>query len=51
MAALALFAGTATALPRSGKDRLWAYAYLFVVVFLTGCVIVGTGLAGALPWQ
>lgn len=53
MAALALFAGAARALPRQrrGRDRLWAYAYFAVVVFLVGSVIVGTGLGGALPWQ
>jgi hypothetical protein len=51
--ALALFAA-ATGVPRrrAGRDhRFWLYAYWAVAIFLAGSVIVGTGLADALPWQ
>jgi hypothetical protein len=37
---------------RAGRDhRFWLYAYWAVAIFLVGSVIVGTGLADALPWQ
>jgi hypothetical protein len=51
LSALALFA-TATSVPpprRAGDHRLDAYRA--VVIFLAGSVVVGTGLAKALPWQ
>ena len=53
LAALALFAA-ATSLPqrRGARDhRFWLHAYRVVAIFLAGSVIVGTGLADALPWQ
>ena len=53
LAALALFA-SATSVPRlrcANENPAWLYAYRAVVIFLAGSVIVGTGLAGALPWQ
>jgi hypothetical protein len=53
LAALALFAAT-TGVPRrrGARDhRFWLYAYRVVAIFLAGSVIVGTGLADALPWQ
>jgi hypothetical protein len=51
LAALALFAA-ATGVPRhrGGRDhRFWLHAYRAVAIFLAGSVIVGTGLADALP--
>jgi hypothetical protein len=53
LAALALFAA-ATSVPRRRDARdpgFWLYAYRAVAIFLAGSVIVGTGLADALPWQ
>jgi hypothetical protein len=53
LAALALFAA-ATGVPRppgARDNRFWLYAYWAVAIFLVGSVIVGTGLADALPWQ
>ena len=53
LAALALFAA-ATVEPRRGHTRdyrFWLYGYRAVLIALVGSVIVGTGLAEALPWQ
>lgn len=53
LAALALFAA-ATSVPRrqrAREHRFWLYAYRAIVIFLSGSVMVGTGLAKALPWQ
>jgi hypothetical protein len=37
---------------RGARDhRFWLYAYRAVAIFLAGSVIVGTGLAEALPRQ
>ena len=53
LAALALFAAaTNVQSRRRARDHLfWLYAYRAVVIFLAGSVVVGTGLADALPWQ
>ncbi|MGH2380044.1 MAG: hypothetical protein ACRDG7_02340 [Candidatus Limnocylindria bacterium] len=53
LAALALFAAATRAPPGRGPDdhRSRLYAYRAVIIFLTGSVLVGTGLADALPWQ
>jgi hypothetical protein len=53
LAALALFAAATGVLRRRGArdHRFWLYAYRAVAIFLAGSVIVGTGLADALPWQ
>jgi hypothetical protein len=53
LAALALFAAATSALPDRGPDdhRFRLYAYRAVIIFLIGGVLVGTGLAEALPWQ
>jgi hypothetical protein len=53
LAALALFAAATRTPPGRGPDdhRSRLYAYRAVIVFLTGSVLVGTGLAEALPWQ
>jgi hypothetical protein len=48
LAALALFAAATSAPPRD--HTFWLYAYRAIVLFLCGSVIVGTGLADALPW-
>jgi hypothetical protein len=53
LAALALFAA-ATSAARARHVRglsLWLWAYRVAVILLTGSVVVGTGLAEALPWQ
>jgi Tfp pilus assembly protein PilN len=36
---------------RARDHRFWLYAYGAIVIFLAGSVVVGTGLADALPWQ
>jgi hypothetical protein len=53
LAALALFAAATREPPSRGPEdhRLRLYAYRAVIIFLTGSVLVGTGLAEALPWQ
>jgi hypothetical protein len=53
LAALALFAAaTGTPQRRGARDpRFWLYAYRALAIFLAGSVIVGSGLAEALPWQ
>jgi hypothetical protein len=54
LAALALFARScARIVPRLRRrsDRAWAVAYFALVAFLAGSVVVGAGLAGALPGQ
>lgn len=53
LAALALFAA-ATSVPRRRRPRdhrFWLSADRAVAIFLVGSVIVGSGLADALPWQ
>jgi hypothetical protein len=53
LAALALFAA-ATGVPRRLRPRDHRFrlsAYRAVAIFLVGSVIVGSGLADALPWQ
>jgi hypothetical protein len=52
-AALALFAAATSVPPRRRPrdPRSWLHAYRAVAIFLVGSVIVGTGLADALPWQ
>jgi hypothetical protein len=53
LAALALFAA-ATGIPRlrpAGARRPLLCAYWAIMIFLAGSVIVGAGLAEALPWQ
>jgi hypothetical protein len=43
-----------TRTPRSPSTvpwRAWLHAYRALLLFLAGSVVVGTGLAGALPWQ
>jgi hypothetical protein len=53
LAALALFAATTRTPPGRDPDdhRSSLYAYRAVIIFLAGSVLVGTGLAEALPWQ
>jgi multisubunit Na+/H+ antiporter MnhB subunit len=53
LAALALFAAATSVRPRrrARDHRFWLYAYGAIVIFLAGSVVVGTGLADALPWQ
>lgn len=53
LTALVLFAA-GTRVPRVPGVRIhrfWLYGYRGVVVCLSASVVVGTGLAGALPWQ
>ena len=53
LAALVLFAAASSA-PRlrcARESRARLYVYRTVVIFLAGSVLVGTGLAEALPWQ
>jgi hypothetical protein len=53
LVALALFA-SATRTPRArdpDEHRSGLYTYRAVIIFLTGSVFVGAGLAEALPWQ
>ena len=43
-----------TRTPQAGSMahwRIWVNAYRALLVFLAGSVLVGAGLAGALPWQ
>lgn len=53
LAALVLYAAglhrPASPVPRGAPG--WEAAYYALIVFLTGSVCVGAGLAGALPWQ
>jgi hypothetical protein len=53
LAALGLFAaGTEVSPARRARDHgLSLYAYRVAVIFLAASVVVGTGFAGALPWQ
>jgi hypothetical protein len=51
LVALALFAAGTRVRSVQTAGGACLYAYRVVVVFLTGSVIVGTALAGALPWQ
>jgi hypothetical protein len=53
LAALALFATVTRvpARPRSTPERFRLHAYRTIVIFLAGSVMVGTGLADALPGQ
>ena len=52
LVALALFwAASPSRLRCTRGNRAWLYAYRTVVIFLAGSVAVGTGLAGAFPWQ
>lgn len=51
LVALTLFGAGTRARSVQTAGRSYLYAYRVVVVFLTGSVIVGTALAGALPWQ
>ena len=37
--------------PSTDPRRAWLHAYRALLLFLAGSVVVGTGLAGALPWQ
>jgi hypothetical protein len=37
--------------PSTDPWRAWLHAYRALLLFLAGSVVVGTGLAGALPWQ
>jgi hypothetical protein len=54
LVALALFAAasrTPAAAGPAGDRRSYLWAYRGLVAFLAGSVVVGAGLAEALPWQ
>lgn len=53
LAALGLFTGGLRASVRSARQaaRRWTISYHVLVAGLAASVVVGTGLAGALPWQ
>jgi hypothetical protein len=53
LVALAMFVAGTTARRLTCADdrRRWVYSYRAIVVLLTASVIVGAGLADALPWQ